>query len=57
MIEHVVRRTTMCEASLRFMSRPADTEIRNVVQGFGGSIIMNVTRHERASDRVAEASK
>src|SRR5262249_17865386 len=36
---------------------PCDEEIRDVVVGFGASVIMTSVAHERASDRVAEAAE
>lgn len=55
MIEHVFRRTSMCEALDAVYIATCDQEIRAVVEGFGGEAIMTSSSHERASDRVAEA--
>jgi len=55
MIEHVVQRATMCEQLEAVYVATCDDEIRNVVEGFGGKVIMTSAAHERASDRVAEA--
>src|ERR1700730_7884493 len=55
MIEHVVRRATMCDLLDAVYVATCDTEIRGAVEGFGGAVIMTSAGHERASDRVAEA--
>ena len=57
MIEHVVRRAAMCDRLDAVYVATCDDEIRTVVQGFGGSVIMTSAAHERASDRVAEAAE
>ena len=57
MIEHVVRRAAMCEALEAVYVATCDEEIRAVVEGFGGTILMTSATHERASERVAEAAE
>jgi 3-deoxy-manno-octulosonate cytidylyltransferase (CMP-KDO synthetase) len=57
MIEHVVRRTTMCDRLDAVYVATCDDEIRSVVEGFGGNVIMTSAAHERASDRAAEAAE
>jgi 3-deoxy-manno-octulosonate cytidylyltransferase (CMP-KDO synthetase) len=57
MIEHVVRRAAMCEALEAVYVATCDMEIRDVVERFGGSVLMTSAEHERASDRVAEAAE
>lgn len=57
MIEHVVRRATMCDRLDSVFVATCDEEIRSVVEGFGGAVIMTSAAHERASDRVAEAAE
>ena len=57
MIEHVVRRTALCERLDAVYVATCDEEIRTVVEGFGGSVIMTSAAHERATDRVAEAAE
>src|SRR6266480_2929451 len=57
MIEHVVRRAEMCEQLDAVYVATCDEEIREVVEGFGGGVIMTSPRHERAGDRVAEAAE
>lgn len=56
MIEHVVRRAASCALLDAVYVATCDEEIRNVVEGFGGSVIMTSAAHERASDRIAEAA-
>jgi 3-deoxy-manno-octulosonate cytidylyltransferase (CMP-KDO synthetase) len=56
MIEHVVRRAMLCDKLDDVYVATCDDEIRRVVEGFGGTVIMTSTAHERASDRVAEAT-
>ncbi len=55
MIEHVYRRTAMCQTLHEVYVATCDQEIADVVTGFGGKAIMTSPRHTRASDRVAEA--
>src|SRR5436190_22268453 len=57
MIEHVVRRALMCAQLDSVYVATCDEEIRNVVESFGGSVLMTSSTHERASDRVAEAAE
>jgi len=57
MIEHVVRRAMMCDLLGAVYVATCDEEIRDVVVGFGASVIMTSAAHERASDRVAEAAE
>ncbi|PYS77441.1 MAG: 3-deoxy-manno-octulosonate cytidylyltransferase [Acidobacteria bacterium] len=56
MIEHVVRRASMCEALDAVYVATCDEEIGAAVEGFGGAVLMTSPAHERASDRVAEAA-
>lgn len=55
MIEHVVCRAAMCDLLDAVYVATCDAEIRSVVEGFGGTVIMTSAAHQRASDRVAEA--
>ena len=55
MIEHVYRRTAMCGALDAVYVATCDQEIMDAVASFGGQALMTSSRHERASDRVAEA--
>ena len=56
-VEHVVRRASMCEALAAVYVATCDEEIRAAVEGFGGRVVMTSAAHERASDRVAEAAE
>jgi 3-deoxy-manno-octulosonate cytidylyltransferase (CMP-KDO synthetase) len=56
MIEHVVRRAALCERLEAVYVATCDEEIRRSVEGFGGTVLMTSSTHERASDRVAEAA-
>ncbi len=56
MIEHVFRRTVMCERLDAVYVATCDEEIRNETEKFGGKVIMTSADHERATDRVAEAA-
>jgi len=55
MIEHVYRRTAMCEMLDDVWVATCDQEIMDAVKAFGGKAVMTSDRHERASDRIAEA--
>ena len=57
MIEHVVRRAAMCARLDAIYVATCDAEIRTVVEGFGGGVLMTSAAHERASDRVVEAAE
>jgi 3-deoxy-manno-octulosonate cytidylyltransferase (CMP-KDO synthetase) len=57
MIEHVYRRTRMSSILDSVYVATCDQEIADAVSSFGGQVIMTSDRHERASDRVAEAAE
>lgn len=57
MIEHVYRRTALCERLSEVVVATCDEEIRAAVEGFGGRAVMTSAEHQRASDRVAEAAR
>lgn len=57
MIEHVVRRASMCRALDAVYVATCDEEIRAAVEAFGGEVLMTSAAHERASERVAEAAE
>ena len=56
MIEHVLRRAEMCTQLSAVYVATCDEEIKRVVEALGGRVIMTSPKHERASDRVAEAA-
>ena len=55
MIEHVYRRTSMCNLLDDVWVATCDQEIMDAVTAFGGKAVMTSASHERASDRIAEA--
>jgi 3-deoxy-manno-octulosonate cytidylyltransferase (CMP-KDO synthetase) len=57
MIEHVLRRTSMCERLDAVYVATCDAEIRDAIEEIGGQVLMTSATHERASDRVAEAAE
>jgi 3-deoxy-manno-octulosonate cytidylyltransferase (CMP-KDO synthetase) len=57
MLEHVFKRTALCEMLAEVVVATCDVEIADAVAGFGGRAIMTSDRHERASDRMAEAAQ
>ncbi len=56
MIEHVRRRVLLCDSLSDVIVATCDNEIRKVVEGAGGKVVMTSDKHERATDRVAEAA-
>ena len=56
MVEHVYRRCVMSERLDEVYVATCDTEIEDAVSAFGGKAVMTSDRHERASDREAEAA-
>ena len=57
MIEHVYKRSRLCKALDVLAVATPDDEIAEVVRGFRGEVVMTSPRHERATDRVAEAAR
>ena len=55
MIEHVRRRTALCQALDRVVVATCDTEIADEVRQHGGEAVMTADSHERCTDRIAEA--
>lgn len=55
MVEHVYQRTAMFKKLSGVYVATCDQEIKEAVEVFGGKAIMTSDKHERASDRVAEA--
>jgi 3-deoxy-manno-octulosonate cytidylyltransferase (CMP-KDO synthetase) len=56
MIEHVYRRTMLCDSLAEVIVATCDTEIVESIEAFGGKAVMTSAAHKRASDRVAEAA-
>ena len=57
MIEHVRRRVTLCPQVDEIIVATCDQEIMEEVERFGGKAVMTSDRHERCSDRIAEAAE
>jgi len=57
MIEHVRRRVERCGTLEAVYVATCDREIADVVEGFGGRVVMTSDRHERATDRIAELAE
>jgi len=56
MIEHVRRRTLLCKGFSDVVVATCDREIADMIQGFGGRVMMTADTHIAATDRVAEAA-
>jgi 3-deoxy-manno-octulosonate cytidylyltransferase (CMP-KDO synthetase) len=56
MIEHVRRRVSFCEQLNEVVVATCDKEIQEVVEAAGGRVIMTSDKHERCTDRIAEAA-
>lgn len=57
MVEHVRRRLAMCDKLDEIIVATCDKAIRDSVERFGGHAVMTSDKHERCTDRVAEAAK
>lgn len=57
MIEHVRRRVILCQDFCKVVVATCDIEIKDVVEQFGGEVVMTSKQHLAASDRVAEAAQ
>ena len=55
MIEHVRRRVLLCEGFSDVVVATCDSEIREAIETFGGTVMITSKAHIMASDRVAEA--
>jgi len=55
MIGHVYERTNKCSLLLETFVATCDCEIADYIKSIGGQAIMTSAKHERASDRTAEA--
>jgi 3-deoxy-manno-octulosonate cytidylyltransferase (CMP-KDO synthetase) len=56
MIEHVRRRSLLAKGVTYVVVATCDSEIRRAVESFGGIAVMTSDRHERCTERVAEAA-
>lgn len=57
MVEHVRRRSLLADGINRVLVATCDQEICEAVRSMGGEVVMTSSRHERCSERVAEAAK
>lgn len=57
MIEHVRRRVQMISGLHQVVVATCDDEIKTIVENNGGKVIMTSSKHERATDRIEEASQ
>lgn len=57
MIEHVRRRVSLCKGFSDIIVTTCDKEIKDVVNYYGGKVIMTSKKHLMASDRVNEAAQ
>jgi 3-deoxy-manno-octulosonate cytidylyltransferase (CMP-KDO synthetase) len=57
MIEHVYKRSALCQALDAVVVATPDPEIAQAVRNFAGEFIMTSPDHQRATDRVAEAAR
>jgi 3-deoxy-manno-octulosonate cytidylyltransferase (CMP-KDO synthetase) len=55
MIGHVFLRSKLCKELSDVFVATCDTEIKDYIESIGGKAIMTSDKHERASDRTAEA--
>lgn len=55
MIEHVRRRTLLCEGFSEVVVATCDRDIADTVTSYRGKVVMTSTAHPTATDRVAEA--
>jgi 3-deoxy-manno-octulosonate cytidylyltransferase (CMP-KDO synthetase) len=57
MILHVYERARRCPALSEVVVATCDAEIRDAVEKHGGKVIMTSDKHERGTDRIAEAAE
>ena len=55
MIGHVYSRVSLCQSLSAVYVATCDTEIKTYIESIGGNAIMTSDKHERCSDRYAEA--
>ena len=55
MIEHIRRRTLMCKEFSDVLVATCDIEIKNLIESFGGRVVMTADTHEVATERIVEA--
>lgn len=57
MIEHIRRRVLLCRSLSNVIVATCDKEIADVVVKNGGTAVMTSDKHERCTDRIAEAAE
>ena len=57
MVEHVYRRARLCSRVSEAYVATCDDAIARACAGFGAPVIITSAKHERASDRIAEAAR
>jgi len=57
MIEHVYKRCKFSKTLSDLIVATCDEEIKKEVEAFGGKAVMTSPKHERCTDRIAEAAK
>lgn len=57
MVEHVRRRAALARGLDQVVVATCDQEIADVVQAAGGQVVFTAATHERATERVAEATR
>ena len=57
MIEHVRRRAAKAEGVDEVYVATCDDEVKDVIEGFGGKVLLTSSSHETGTDRVEEASR
>jgi 3-deoxy-manno-octulosonate cytidylyltransferase (CMP-KDO synthetase) len=57
MVEHVRRRALLAKGVDEVLVATCDLEIKKVVESFGGKAVMTSDKHERCTERVAEAAQ
>ena len=57
MVEHVRRRALLAKGVDEVLVATCDLEIKRVVESFGGKAVMTSDKHERCTERVAEAAQ
>ena len=56
MLQHIVERVQLCAEVSEVVVATCDQQIIDHIQGLGHQAVMTSDRHERASDRCAEAA-
>jgi len=57
MIEHVRRRALFCSALSDVIVATCDAEVADIVESFGGKVVMTSSCHRSGTSRIVEASK